>query len=358
MTTDGRRKFIINFTYFLIVTAVVYFIFKYAIYFLMPFFIAYLIAAMLRPVVNFISGKTRINRRIVSLIIVALFYSTIGALLVVICAECFEFARECFLNLPSFYTSTVEPMLKTLLQNVLDLPHDPDATLVSMLERFSDVLSYVGSLLTSLSGTLVSYVSTFAMSMPLTVLKVLLTVISSFYFIADHDLIHEFISKQLGEGSGEKLNAAKAAVREIIFSYFKSYAIILAITFAELTVAMLILRVPGAVMVALLIALFDILPVVGTGTILWPWIAVEVFVNADYGMAIGLFISYVIIFIVRNVIEPKIVGHHVGLHPLVTLLSMFVGTMLFGVVGLFGIPITMALIVDLNEKGVIRVFDK
>ena len=358
MTTDNKRKFIINFVYFLIVIAIAYFIFKYAIGFLMPFLVAYVISAMLRPLARLIEKRTKIKYKIASLLVVIFFYCTVGAIVFVICAEIFSFSRSMIMKLPGFYSSTLEPMLKTLLGGSLKLPDDFDPTIASALNSVSsNLLGYVGNVVAWISSAIGSYVSTFAMSLPSLVLKIIFSIVSSFYFTADYDHIHGFIRKQFGDEGLDKFDAARRAIRDIIFSYIKSYAIILGITFVELTVALLILRIPGAVLFALLIAVFDILPVVGTGTILIPWAVVEL-INGRYGMAIGLIITYIVIFIIRNIIEPKIVGEQVGLHPLVTLLAMFVGTMLFGVIGLFGIPITMALIVDLNDKGIIKIFNK
>lgn len=358
MTTDGKRRFLINFAYFICVTAILYFFFKFAILFLMPFFAAYVIAAMLRPLAESVSEKTRLPHKYASLLVVVLFYSTVGALLFILCAELIDFAGIMIGRLPEFYSSTVEPTLKSLLSRLTGTPDDPDKSLYAMISGLTDALSSFGDVLSELSSFLVGRVSEFAMAMPATVVKIVFAVIASFYFVADYGVISDFIKRQLPKSAAEKLREARLAVRGIVLSYVRSYTIIMGITFCELLLAFLILRVPGAVLIAALIAVFDILPVVGTGTVLLPWIAVEIFVNGSYGMAAGLAVSYVVIFIVRNVIEPKIVGHGVGLHPLATLAAMFVGTALFGFVGLFGVPILAALLVDLNDRGVINVFNK
>lgn len=86
-----------------------------------------------------------------------------------------------------------------------------------------------------------------------------------------------------------------------------------------------------------------------------PW-AVITLILGDYSMAVKLIIVYLIITVVRNIIEPKIVGGQIGLHPVVTLVSMFVGAQLFGVVGLFGFPIGLSLLRNLNDTGVLRIF--
>src|SRR5699024_9383370 len=120
--------------------------------------------------------------------------------------------------------------------------------------------------------------------------------------------------------------------------------------FVELAIGLSIIGVDRAVLIALGIAVFDILPVLGTGGIMLPWAAIRALAG-DYRMAISLFVVYLIITVIRNIIEPKIVGQQIGLHPVVTLISMFVGLQLFGAVGLFGLPITLSLLRNLNDNG-------
>jgi len=105
----------------------------------------------------------------------------------------------------------------------------------------------------------------------------------------------------------------------------------------------------------MIISLFDILPIVGLGMILVPWYAI-CFITGSYYMGWVLLIAHLIIMVVRNIIEPKIVGQGVNLPAIVTLLSMFVGARLFGILGLFGLPIAMAILKSLNDEGVIHIY--
>lgn len=358
MQTEKKRKFIIDFIYVILLGLLIYFTFKYAIDFLMPFIIAYAVAALLQKVVEFMHKKLKFSHKVASLVAVIVFYCTIGALVFFICLGLFYYAKDQIAKIPQVYKNTIEPALSIILGDVGEITDGLDPTLAAAIENItSNLFSYLGSIVSTLSGAVVSLVSSIATSLPTLAIKVIFALIASFYFTADYDHIHQFIKRQCAEPAWEKIKAARGAVGQIIFSYLKSYAIILGITFVELTLSMLILRVDNFATVALMIAVFDILPVVGTGTILIPWTVIEL-IRGNYPMAIGLLITYIVVFIVRQIIEPKIVGDHVGLHPLVTLLAMFAGTILFGIIGLFGIPITIAILVDLNEKGVINLFKR
>jgi len=129
----------------------------------------------------------------------------------------------------------------------------------------------------------------------------------------------------------------------------------MSMTFAELSIALSILGVKYSVAIAGLIAVFDVLPVLGTGGIVLPWAAISL-LTGDLKMAIGLAVTYLIITVIRNIVEPRIVGAQLGIHPVVTLISMFVGVNVFGFLGLFGLPIFIALLKHLNDKKIIHIF--
>ena len=139
-----------------------------------------------------------------------------------------------------------------------------------------------------------------------------------------------------------------------LFVCIRSYALIMSITFVELSVGLTLIGVNRAILVALLIAIFDILPVLGTGGIMIPWVILSA-LGGDLPHAFALLVLYVIITVIRNIIEPRIVGAQIGLHPVLTLMSMFVGNHLFGIVGLFGLPILLSLLRYLNDNGTISV---
>ncbi len=139
------------------------------------------------------------------------------------------------------------------------------------------------------------------------------------------------------------------------FKYVKAYAILMAVTFAELALGLSILRVDKAILVAALIAVIDLLPVLGTGGVMVPWIIVEL-IKGNIPFAIGLAVLYLIIIIVRNILEPKLIGKQIGLHPLVMLICMYVGLKLFGFIGLFALPVAVVIAKQLYDNDKIHYF--
>ena len=123
----------------------------------------------------------------------------------------------------------------------------------------------------------------------------------------------------------------------------------------QLCTGFFILGVDNAPTFAILISLLDLLPVIGVGTVLVPWGIVSL-ISGDNFLGAGLILLFVVNTVIRELIEPKIVGKQVGLHPLVTLMSMVIGSSLMGGVGLFGLPITLAVVNKMNKDGVIHLY--
>ena len=190
---------------------------------------------------------------------------------------------------------------------------------------------------------------------PAFLLHMLIAVIATFFLSIDFPKVKAFLMLQLSEKNRDLVHNIRVHLGRTLWRYTRSYALILLITFAEISLGLFIIGIEKAFAIAAAIAVFDILPVVGSGLVLLPWTIISL-VSGNYPHAIGLGILYIVVIIVRNVIEPKIVGDRVGLHPIVTLFSMVVGTFVFGGIGLLGLPITLALIQSLNKQGVIHLY--
>ncbi len=160
--------------------------------------------------------------------------------------------------------------------------------------------------------------------------------------------------RQIPSKTREQIFKVKAKTIDVLFSFLKAYGILMSLTFAELLIGFLLLRIENAFLIALATSLIDILPILGTGTVLIPW-GIVLLIIGNIPVGIGIIVLYLIITVVRQTLEPKVVGRQIGLYPLVTLICMFVGGSLFGIVGLFGFPICVTVIVKLCEAEGIKI---
>lgn len=351
-----RRQFIINFLYFGIIFMLAFVLLKYGLPMVSPFAAGFVIACILRKPVLFLAGRLPLSQKAAAVLTVLLFYCTIGLLFFLTGLKAFSACRTFLFQLPELYTSHVEPALDSIYSGFEESFLHMDPSLLTALEEL--VLQFsqsLGQLVSSLSGIAMSCISGAASSLPGLFIGLLLLIISTFFIAADYESLTGFCLRQLSDKQRELFILIKEYVVGTLLVCIRSYALIMSITFAELSVGLTIIGVDHSVPIALLISIFDILPVLGTGGIMIPWIILEA-LTRNFSLSFALLVVYLFITVVRNILEPKIVGAQIGLHPIVTLSSMFVGTQMFGVIGLFGFPIGLSLLRYLNEKGMIQLF--
>lgn len=356
MEIEKKRKFIINILYFAIILAIVWVILEWGLSLIMPFIIAFLISWALQRPIRFLSEKLRVHKKILAIFLVLLFYCTIGLLIALLIIKSFSAVGELIASLPALYEAHINPLIGKIYDSLESSFIRLDPELMNALDTLiQDSAASIGEIISGLSMTVAGVVSGAASSLPGFLIRLLLMVISTFFISMDYDRLMGFILRQFNDRTQELFFQIKKYIIGTLFVCIRSYALIMSITFVELSIGLHILRVENAFLIALLIAVFDILPVLGTGGIMIPW-AIITFLLGNYSLAIGLAVLYVVITIIRNILEPKIVGGNIGLHPVVTLISLFVGAQLFGVVGLFGFPIFLSLLVNLNKNGTIHLF--
>lgn len=356
MKLEKRRQFIINFLYFAIILGCVILLTRYALGVLMPFIVALLISLALKPAVALFHDKLKIPRGIAGILFVVLFYALLGLLLTVIGVQLFTAAKSFFLLLPSLYTNTITPWVNDIFAYIQAFAArlDPD-TATAYNAVAANVTGTLGETVVNISKQVVSWVTNLTLKTPGFLLKLLITVIATVFFTIDFPKVKAFVMRQLSVRAQDLIHNARVQLGHTLWSYTRSYALILAITFAEIALGLTLIGVNNAFGIALVIALFDILPVVGSGLVLLPWTIFTLF-SGDFVTGIGLGVLYIVVIVVRQIMEPKIVGDRVGLHPIVTLLSMVLGTYLFGGIGLLGLPITIALLHALNKQGAIHLY--
>ncbi|HSL94056.1 MAG TPA: sporulation integral membrane protein YtvI [Bacillota bacterium] len=358
MEVQRERKldFVINAAYFVLIAALAYVFVRYLLSLISPFLLAFVIAYLLERPAKLLSQRLKLPMKAVTLLLVLVFYSVIGLVLFLLGAKLVSVVTVGVAQLPSLYSDQLAPFLTAAFESVERLLARLDADLVAFLrDGFAQFVSSLGDIISDVSKTMVGHVSNFAVFLPSFMIKVLLMVISTFFFAGDTEKLSAALMRQFSPRAREVVCQIRQYLFSTLLVVVKAYLIIMTVTFTELAIGLSIVRIPNAVLIALLIAIFDILPVLGTGGIMIPWIIVTFF-QGNYPTAIGLLVVYVIITIVRNILEPKIVGGQLGLHPAVAVMSMFVGASLFGIVGLFGVPITLSLLVYLNDTGTIRLY--
>ena len=318
--------------------------------FFMPFVIGWLIALIANPLVRFLEKRLKIVRKHSSAVIV------IGVLAAVIIG--------CYFIIARFTTESIR-----FIKDLPDLYYDLEAEIRLMMENLSNVFQFlpvkVQETLSNLGNNVSEFMGEFiqsigvptmeaagnvAKNIPNILIQIIVTVLYSYFFIADRDKLMERFHKFIPQSISRGIDLISDQFRQVVGGYFKAQFRIMGVVAAILLVGFLILRVDYAVLLACLIAFLDFLPFFGTGTALIPWAAVKLFAG-EYEVAIGLAIIYLISQLVRQIIQPKIVGDSMGLNPLLTLTFMYIGFKVQGVAGMIlAVPIGLV-VMKLFEVG-------
>ncbi len=342
---ENKKEFIINLLYYALIIGLVYLFCNYILGVISPFIIGFIFAYIAVKISKKLFKKDTKIIRSLSLILVYLILVGLLALLAVLgINELIEFIAK----LPNLYKSYVEPILNNLGNSDINsnLPIEIQG---DVKEIYANIMNSIKSLISSFSSFIVSKATEFISNTTSLFVSVLVTLISSFFFVCDYEnIVSYLVSLMNNKVKTIYLNVSDFLVNTV-FLVIKSYGLIMSITFVELLIGLFILRIENFGLVALVTAFLDILPVLGVGTVLIPWAIYELIVGKT-ALCIGLAILYIFITIIRNIIEPKIVGGNLGLHPLAALFSMIVGLQLFGIVGLFGFPLLLSYFVKNDKK--------
>lgn len=358
MSVEKMRAFIIKFIFYCLILGIGYVCLKYVLPLLMPFLIGLLFAFVLQPAIRWISAKCGIRHKVVAILLMIVFYVILAAITIVLGSRVAVLLRELVAMIPDVYNNVLQPALISLQNALENLVEAVDPSFGQSVENLGDTLmSTLSNGITTLSGWALEYVTSFATSLPSTFVKILMTIISSFFFVADYNMIANFILVQLSEEKRDMLIKIKTKGIDVLLKFAKAYAILMTLTFCEVFVGLLLLRVENALLIAFATAIVDILPILGTGTVMIPW-GIAMLILGNYPLGFGLLVLYAIITVVRQTLEPRIVGNQIGLYPLATLTCMFVGTYLFGILGLFGLPIIATVAMQLDRSGDIHLFHK
>lgn len=370
-----KRQFLVNIAFWAVILALVFLLFRYLINLLMPFFLALVFAAVSRPMARFLSSEVRwtkntegkrvpvkrrfpMNKTLAGIVSVLVLFLVIGGLFTLMVVRLSGKIGDLVAAIPGIYTDTVLPELVAASERLLAWAGRMDENLLKAVEdAIPNVISSVGAAVTKFSVNAVAWISSFATKLPSFLLNTIICLIATVFIAVDFDSIREFINCNLPDAPLQMVIDVRDTFLDIVWQFIRSYALIFVITAAEIAVGLLIIRVEGAVALGLLISLFDAFPIVGSGMILLPW-AIFTLMSGETVRGIGLFVVYAVVVIVRQIIEPKIVGKHVGMKPIVTLVSMYAGTQLFGALGLFALPISVAILTDMNERGMIHLYKK
>ncbi len=352
MTMDNKKKFLVNTAFIAVIAVLFYFALKYLTLWLLPFVIGFVCALVLQKPIAYLSEKTRIPRGILSFILVAAILLGLVGL--------FILAGYALYGQASDLVEQLTNQIPEIQSSFEELSGRFTGWLNKLPPQIGDTLrSSPSTLVESVVGFLSNFVANLAKNaitgIPALILTTVISIVACCFITTDYYKITNFVLCQFSESTQKLILKTKRVFMDNILKMLRGYTIIICITFFELFAGLMILGIPYAATIALLIAVLDILPVLGTGAVLIPWAIIDFCIDKP-GTGIGLLVLYVAILIIRNIIEPKIIGKQVGLPAIVTLMSMYLGLNLFGIIGLFVMPVMIIVLTKLQETDMIHIW--
>ena len=346
MNMQKKRDFLTNCAYWAIITAAVYLGLQYLLPVSVPFILGILVAWL----VIRISKKLNYPNRFFRIGLTLLIYGFIGLLISLLVTRGVTLVTNVVKWIPQVYNSKLLPFVTLLYNWCLESIQLLDPALRNTLSMvLESALSALKNLVSFLSTGAVSLVSGIATGIPNLVLSLLAMIFSTIFVVGDYEQIYSFTQEYIPEGIRKIITLVRTYLTDTLFVVIRSYILIMLLTFTELVILFSIFGIKAPILKAVLIAVMDILPILGTGTVMIPWSIIS-FLLGDPVMGIKLAVIYVIVTVVRNYVEPKVVGAQLGLHPVITLAAMFIGLQLSGILAMFGLPVAISFIWKQRQK--------
>ena len=342
---------------FLSIILSVYFAIKLSIFY-MPFLVAFVLAVLIEPIIRFVRDKTQLTRKISAIIVMAVIFFSLITLIVWGIIILIQEASNLLAGLNGYYENisrTVTGIIDNLKFDNMQIPNE----VRQIAENSSrDVLTYVSDMAQSiLTGFLDSI-----RSIPVMAIYVGITLLAIYFMCADRIYIFDQIEHHLPKTWVKKAGKHFHELAQALGSFLKAELTLTALTFILVLVGLYILKFTGMkiqypLIAAILIGFVDALPILGSGIVMIPW-AIIVSVNGDFKLGVALSVLWLIIVIIRQLLEPKIVSKQIGVHPIFTLIAMYTG---FKIIGLLGLIIGPIILVILNnifanfiDKGLVK----
>ncbi len=346
-------KILCNLLLFLSVSILVIFALPKLLVFFMPFTVAWIIACIVTPIVKLVERHLKLKRKASMVFTVTFIIAIVVGALYLIGVQCVKLMANFIADLPSLWAS-VQVEAQTAVQSVLQLLNKmPGGGAENVENFFVSGNEAINNLISNLSAPTISAVGNFAKRVPDMIIFTIMSILAIYFFVVERENISKKIRSVMPKGVIELWEIIKHCVINSIGGYFKAQFKIEIWIYLLIFIGLSILGIRYAILWALLIAVLDLLPVFGTGAVLWPWALLEV-LNGDYVQALCLMIIWGFAQLVRQFIQPKFVGETLGMDPIATLFLLFAGYKISGVIGMIiSVPLGI-LVVTLYKEGVFK----
>lgn len=334
----------------LVAVVALYFLITWLFPYFLPFILSFVVAFFLHPVVRWLQ-RFHIPRAASSILLIVVILAGGGALLFFLIGRLIGEIS----NLVVFLQSLLqEESINTWINQLLQTIQRQSATWnipPELVTQLTNALRNLLSFLTTQLGHFLGWLINLATSAPAFLFAFVVGLMATFFITRDFDHLRPFFARHLPSRTYRTASRVIGDLQGAIIGYVSAEAILITITGVQVLIGLLVMHNPYAFLLALIATILDILPVLGTGTLLIPWAGFAGLVQHHWSIAIGLLILYVWIVVVRNFLEPNLISHNVGLRPLPTLIAIYVGSRFWGLIGFILGPLLLLVGIALWHSG-------
>ena len=348
-------KILIWILYALLAAGAGFLLFRFVLPWALPFLLALLTARLIEPAVKWLMARLHLRRgfaaAICGLLVLGLMLALIGLAVNQIISGAGRFVQS-LPDMAGQMSYSFSRLEGAVYRFIIAAPVETQALINTAVESVAAMLEELPALLSTQVFTFAASVAT---AFPRIFLFTITYAISVLFMSAAYPQVMAFILRQIPRKWHERLRTFREELAQTLLKWCKAQMMLIGVTFSILTVAFLILRVPYGLLFAVLIALIDALPILGTGTVLIPWAIIRM-VGGDFTMGFGLLFTYGVVSVTHSFMEPRLVGGQLGLHPVATLMAMYLGYRTVGVVGMITFPFILILLKQFHDQGHIRLW--
>lgn len=326
-----------------------------------PFIIGWIIAYMLNPLVHFLEKRIKLPRWIATSLSLIIFFGVLIALFTLLISkiviEVGKFSKMLSENIEFWVNDFIVYINSDQLQNwmnqILFFYNQNSQYHQTIDQNINNVGDHLTNAVTYMIGFVIEGSIAIVSILPNFTFGLIIGVLAAFFISKDwhsiYDWFFSFFPKKVSKSSG----TVWKDLQKVLFGYIRAQLIMISITAVFVIVGLMILDVNYALSIGLLIGLIDLLPYLGVGLVMIPWI-IYTFIQGNVFLGVGLSILYGVVLVVRSAIEPKVLGKSIGLNALATLVAMVVGLNLFGIIGIVIGPVSLVMLLALHRADIFR----
>lgn len=332
-----------NIIFFAIIVVIGYFAFP----FFLPFILALIVAMILEPLIGFMMRKFKLNRMFSSASVLTIFFAFIIWVAFLAIKRLVVEGVELTKKVPELYESLVNN--KFFIGDFYNSLSDSNKEYIN--STIGDIVAKITEFITKYAGNLVG----FLMAFPGYFIASIVFVVATYIISIELPFLKNAFLRFFEEGrSRSKMELVINKLKDAVIGFLQAQIIFSTLTFIICLIGLIVLKFELVIVISLLIVLVDLLPIVGTGTVLVPW-GTYLLITGNFYQGLGLVILFVFITVFRRVIEPKLLGNAMGLNPLLTLVAMYIGLQLMGLIGMFIFPAILIIIQALEEAEFLKI---